>query len=66
MSRWEYRAIQVEHRAVDHNNQARGERYDRIGAVEAVLNELGREGWEAVGLYASSNWRIILKRPIGD
>lgn len=62
MTRWEYMAVQVDWRE-RHAEELAGQRLDRYDAIEAVLNELGEQGWEAVGIDASSSWRVLLKRP---
>lgn len=62
MSRWEYRTIQVDWRPKT-TTTVGGHAVDRFDAVEAVMNDLGAEGWEAVGIEAGSSWRVLLKRP---
>jgi hypothetical protein len=53
---WEYRVLTV--------GGALGAKAEQ---VEAVLNELGREGWEAINVYttpSSSRPTIVAKRPL--
>jgi hypothetical protein len=64
-ARWEYMAVQVDWRS-RHEDELAGHRFDRYDAIEAVLNQLGEEGWEAVGIEASASWRVLLKRRLTD
>lgn len=61
VARWEYMAVQVDWRE-RHDDQVAGRYLTRYDAVEGVLNALGADGWEAVGVEASAGWRVLLKR----
>lgn len=63
MTRWEYMAVQVDWRS-KHTEDIGSQRLDRFDGLEDVLNRLGAEGWEAVGIDASSAWRVLLKRAL--
>jgi hypothetical protein len=60
--RWEYRLVQVDYR---------GSKRELIGGVdvglypkvEAVLEALSGEGWEAVALSGENMVRVLLRRP---
>lgn len=59
MFRWEYKIVTVGSTVMGTKDEV----------IEAKLNELGLEGWEAVNLYpASGGGRITLalKRPLTD
>ena len=48
MQKWEYMFIGLPHSRTESGKVA-GEKVERIPQIEAVLNELGKQGWEIVG-----------------
>ena len=62
MSRWEYLVVPLK--------DAAGLKKDAEGLAPDRLNELGSEGWEAVGVSLKQGdlvaWPVVLlKRPLG-
>ena len=62
MSRWEYLVVPLK--------EAAGLKKDAEGLAPDRLNELGSEGWEAVGVSLKQGdlvaWPVVLlKRPLG-
>jgi hypothetical protein len=70
MTRWEYMAVVLPHDRT-RDEKVAGETVQRIPQIEAILNEWGAEGWEAVGFVViprsgtggTGYPRLILKRP---
>lgn len=64
VTEWEYALVQL---PVDRlRSQNTGKLDIRHANAEAVLNRLGRDGWEAVNLNVAGddNGRVLFKRPI--
>jgi hypothetical protein len=66
MQRWEYMYIYAYKNDVREINGKIAE-YGK-GSLPTILNEYGKQGWEAVGIdYESSEWwRILLKLPLNE
>jgi hypothetical protein len=62
-SRWEYMVLGVEHTRKS-DLQIGGEKVSRIGQNERILNALGAEGWELIGVMLSAYGMLFLKRPL--
>jgi len=61
MQQWEYLLVPLQ--------EARGLRKQSAGSTPDLLNELGSQGWEAVGVTLKSGdlvaWPVVLlKRPL--
>jgi hypothetical protein len=70
MKRWEYIYLYASHKKgtnmVTNINENLVE--DKDYELGSVLNQLGSEGWELVGLtgIGETGWRFVLKRPLED
>ena len=64
--RWEYLVLRLPHDR-QRGDQVAGERVYHVEQDERILNALGAEGWEAVGLAPSPTTQdlaVLLKRPV--
>jgi len=66
MQKWEYMYILAYQNDVKSINDKQAN-YGK-NTLPAMLNQYGKEGWEAVGTNSASDagnyWRIVLKRPL--
>ncbi len=66
MVKWEYMYLDLKHTRT-HEGKIAGEDARHIYQSEAILNELGNEGWEVVAAanpgMGQFNVMVILKRP---
>lgn len=62
-SRWEYMVLNVAHTR-ESGVRIGGEGASRMIQNERILNALGAEGWELVGVMASAYGMLFLKRPL--
>jgi hypothetical protein len=59
MQQWEYMGV----RLVPESEKGRIVVIDPVGWKGTPLNELGRQGWEVVGVFRDNFW-VLLKRPL--
>jgi hypothetical protein len=59
MQQWEYMGV----RLVPESEKGRIVVIDPAGWKGTPLNELGRQGWEVVGVFRDNFW-VLLKRPL--
>jgi hypothetical protein len=59
MQQWEYMGV----RLVPESEKGRFVVIDPVGWKGTPLNELGRQGWEVVGVFRDNFW-VLLKRPL--
>jgi hypothetical protein len=55
LARWEYQVVFLPYTKL-RDSQAAGEKVKHMYQIEAVLNELGAQGWEVVGYGDSYAW----------
>lgn len=59
MQQWEYLGV----RLVPESEHGRITVLDPLALKGTSLNELGRKGWEVVGVFRDNSW-VLLKRPL--
>ena len=59
MQQWEYLGV----RLIPEAEHGRITVLDPLALKGTALNELGRKGWEVVGVFRDNSW-VLLKRPL--
>jgi hypothetical protein len=62
VQKWEYLQLSLPH-SREKSDKIAGEQAGHVVQIEAILNELGNQGWEVVGYSATGSHYFTLKRP---